>query len=210
MSEARIERLVAAAIHQAIGDIVPSRLEFYESYLRPRGWREDAVNLAPVAAVLSFLRHEPEGTYNQVMTRAADYAAGWVHDAMPWRTRALLRVGPAWVRLRRLASIVRQHLDRSYRGTSVAITVRRGELRLTVAGSIFCSTRDPDSAPHCLYYAAFVEHLLTRAGVDVAHATIDDCRARGGDVCRLHVVVGTAPAPAVDPASVPAPDSPSS
>lgn len=207
MSEARIERLVAAAIHQAIGDIVPSRLEFYESYLRPRGWREDAVNLAPVAAVLSFLRHESEGTYDQVMTRAAAYAATWVHDGLPWRTRAVLRVSPAWLRLRRLGAVVRTHLERSYRGTRVVIVVTRGELALVVSGSIFCSTRDPDSAPHCRYYVAFVEHLLRRAGVEIAEATIDTCRARGGNVCRLHVVTGTVPAVAPDPASVPTPDS---
>ena len=52
MSEARIDRLLAAALHQAIADLLPMRLDFYESYLRPRGWREDAVNLAPVTAVL--------------------------------------------------------------------------------------------------------------------------------------------------------------
>ena len=57
MSEARIDRLLAAALHQAIADLLPDRLDFYESYLRPRGWREDAVNLGPVNAVLSFLRH---------------------------------------------------------------------------------------------------------------------------------------------------------
>jgi len=203
MSEARIDRLMAAAIHQAIGDITPSRLDFYESYLRPRGWREDAVNLAPVAAVLSFLRHEPPGTYDAVMTRAAEYAAAWVYDALPWRVRMLARVSPAWARLRTLGRVGRAHLERSYRGTRVAVTVRRGTLEAEVQGSIFCSSRDQASAPHCRYYLAFFENLLHRDGVGIVDATIDACRSGGGQVCRLRFVTDGRAAMPPAPSSVP-------
>ncbi len=188
MSEARIDRLMAAAIHQAIADIMPSRLEFYESYLRPRAWREDAVNLAPVAAVLSFLRHEPPGTYDAVMRNAADHAARWVYQALPWRVRAIGPMSPSWLRLRRLGRLAKWQLERSYRGTRVDVTVRRGQMTVDVRGSIFCSNRDVASAPHCRYYLAFLEGLLHLGGVAVTEATLDGCRARGGDVCRLRLV----------------------
>jgi len=179
---------MAAAIHQAIADLLPSRLDFYESYLRPRGWREDAVNLAPVAAVLSFLRHEDAGTYDTVMIRAAEYAATWVYDALPWRVRTIGKLGPGWMRLRRLGRLARTHLERSYRGTRVAIAVRRGQLDAEVLGSIFCSSRDQASAPHCRYYLVFIETLLRRDGLVVVESTIDACRAEGGSVCRMRLV----------------------
>lgn len=202
MSEARIDRLMAAAIHQAIADLLPSRLEFYESYLRPRGWREDAVNLAPIAAVLSFLRHEDAGTYDTVMTRAAEYAATWVYDALPWRVRTLGKLGPGWMRLRRLGRLGRLHLERSYRGTRVAIAVRRGQLDAEVLGSIFCSSRDHTSAPHCRYYLVFIETLLRRDGLTVVESTIDACRADGGTVCRMRLVTDGRTAASPSPTSV--------
>lgn len=189
MSEARIDRLLAAALHQAIGDVTPSRLGHYESYLKPRGWREDAVNLAPVAAVLSFLRHEPVGTYDAVMTQAAVYAASWVYDALPWHQRARGRVTPRWLRLRQLARVGRQHIERGYRGTRMSVRVRRGVLTAEIHGSIFCSTRDQAGAPHCRYYQAFFEQLLARDGLPLGESRIDACRAGGGDTCRVHVEV---------------------
>ena len=193
---------MAAAIHQAIGDIMPSRLEFYESYLRPRAWREDAVNLAPVAAVLSFLRHEPEGTYDAVMHRAAEYAAAWVYQALPWRVRVSGPKLPPWVRLRRLARLAKVQLERTYRGTRVAVTVRRGQLTIDVQGSVFCSTRDVARAPHCGYYLAFFEQLLRLDGLAVSEAAIASCRAQGGDLCQLRLVSDGRTAVAAEPSSV--------
>jgi hypothetical protein len=197
MSEARIDRLLAAALHQAIGDVTPPRLEFYEGYLKPRGWRDDSVNLAPLAAVLSFLRHEPPGTYDDVMTGAAAYAAAWVYDGLPWHVRARRRVTPRRLRLRQLARIGRQHVERGYRGTKVALTVRRGVLTADILGSIFCNTRDHAGAPHCRYYQAFFEQLLAHDGLLAGESRIDACRAGGGDVCRLHIELAAATAPAL-------------
>lgn len=188
MSDARIDRLMAAAIHQAIGEVVPARLQFYESYLRPRAWREDAVSLAPVAAVLSFLRHEPPGTFDAVMASAAAHAARWVYAELPWRVRATRRVSPSLVRVRRLGRIAREQLQRSYGGTRVAVSVRRGQVTVEVRGSIFCSSRDASSAPHCRYYLAFFECLFGLDGISVTDGTLERCRAHGGDTCGLRIV----------------------
>lgn len=188
MSEANIDRLLAAAIHQAIADLVPMRLDFYEGYLRSSAWREDAVNLAPVSAVLSFLRHELEGTYDAVMTLAARYAADWVYDARPWRVRLMGRLTPGRARLRRLVRLGRAHLGQTYRGTRVRVTFAGDEIGVEILGSIFCSSREPTAAPQCRYYLAFFEHLLHRGGFVLAASAFDACRAQGGAVCRYRLV----------------------
>ena len=182
MSEARIDRLLAAALHQAIADLLPMRLEFYESYLRPRGWREDAVNIAPVTAVLSFLRHEDGEYYDAIMVQAASYASTWWMAAQPWHVRVGGRLLPVPMRLRQVGTLARRHFERSYRGTKVRVRVRRRRLELEIRGSIFCGTRDHDQHPHCRYYLAFVEALVAGDGVDYA-GDIAACRAIGGDHC---------------------------
>src|SRR5687768_13931412 len=58
MSEPRIGRVLVASLHQAIAEILPMRLEFYENWLNVSGLREGTIGLAPLSAVLSFLRSE--------------------------------------------------------------------------------------------------------------------------------------------------------
>ena len=61
MSEPRIGRVLVASLHQAIADLLPTRLEFYENWLNVNGLREGTIGLAPLSAVLSFLRTEGDG-----------------------------------------------------------------------------------------------------------------------------------------------------
>ena len=191
MSEARIDRLLAAALHQAIADLLPMRLDFYESYLRPRGWREDAVNLAPITAVLSFLRHEDPGTHDAVMVQAARYAGDWWMLRQPWHVRRGGRLLPVPLRLRQIGRLAKQHFEQAYRGTKVRVRVRRRQLELEVRGSIFCSSRAAGTAPQCRYYLAFVEHLVADDRF-VSTGTLTACRALGGEACvvRLDVAEG--------------------
>jgi hypothetical protein len=174
MSEARIDRLLGAALHQAIADLLPMRLDFYESYLRPRGWREDAVNLAPVTAVLSFLRHEEPGTYDAVMVRAAGYASEWWMARQSWHVRHGRRLWPAWMRLRQAGRLAKQHFEHAYRGTKVRVRVSGRRLDLEIRGSIFCNSRDHTSDPHC-------DDPLPRT------VAIAACRALGGEHCLITV-----------------------
>ena len=93
MSEARVGRLLVASLHQAIADILPMRLEFYESWLSVSGLRDGTIGLAPLFAVLSFLR--AEGTpYDTVMTRAGEYAGEWTVKGLPGIERRLIRALP--------------------------------------------------------------------------------------------------------------------
>ena len=61
MREAGIGRVLVASLHQGIADILPTRLSFYENWLNAEGLREGTIGLAPLYAVLSFLRQEGRG-----------------------------------------------------------------------------------------------------------------------------------------------------
>ena len=71
-----------ASLHQGIADLLPTRLEFYESWLNPSGLRDGRIGLAPLAAVLSFLRQEGE-PYRLIVGRAGEYTAEWTVADMP-------------------------------------------------------------------------------------------------------------------------------
>ena len=76
MREAGIGRVLVASLHQGIADILPTRLSFYENWLNAEGLREGTIGLAPLYAVLSFLRQEGDA-YQMITTRAGEYAAEW-------------------------------------------------------------------------------------------------------------------------------------
>jgi hypothetical protein len=74
MSEPRIGRVLVASLHQAIADLLPTRLEFYENWLNVSGLRDGTIGLAPLSAVLSFLRTEGDA-YTLITARAGEYGA---------------------------------------------------------------------------------------------------------------------------------------
>ena len=99
MSEPRIGRVLVASLHQAIADVVPDRLEFYEHWLKPAGLREGTIGLGPLYAVLSFLRTEGDA-YNQITARAGQYAAEWTVGGIPAFERRVVRALPVPIRAR--------------------------------------------------------------------------------------------------------------
>src|ERR671910_1131524 len=106
MREAGIGRVLVASLHQGIADILPTRLGFYENWLNAEGLREGTIGLAPLYAVLSFLRQEGEA-YQIITRRAGEYAAEWTVESMPPMRRALIRAAPAWLRGRMLLRMAR-------------------------------------------------------------------------------------------------------
>src|SRR3989441_5475292 len=90
MREAGIGRVLVASLHQGIADILPTRLSFYENWLNAEGLREGTIGLAPLYAVLSFLRQEGEA-YQMITTRAGEYAAEWTVASMPPLQRAAIK-----------------------------------------------------------------------------------------------------------------------
>src|SRR5436190_12814194 len=107
MSEARIGRVLVASLHQAIADLLPTRLEFYENWLNVAGLREGTIGLAPLTAVLSFLRAEGEA-YHLITARAGEYAAAWTFDNVSTLERKIVLALPAGLRARAALWTVRR------------------------------------------------------------------------------------------------------
>jgi len=181
MTEARVGRLLAACLHQAILDVLPFRLEFYEHWLTSEGMRDGSIGLAPMTAVLGFLRAEGE-PYDQVMTRAGTLAAEWSLMSAPATSRGPIGWLPAPLRtragLRKAASLIRDVSS----ATRTSVRLKRHDGRITIRGSLFCTVRETQAAPLCSFYSAAAAETLTRLGTP-ATGRIESCRAVSGDVC---------------------------
>lgn len=181
MTEALVGRLLPACLHQAILDEIPQRLDFYEEWLHPDGLRDGNIGLAPLTAVLGFLRTEGEA-YGRVMTRAGTLAGEWSIAAMPAVRRRLVTSLPRGLRaraaLRIAARIVRDVLSTSKASTRM----RRGHAKFSIDASLFCAVRDRHAAPLCGFYAALGAEVLRRFDLP-AGARIEACRAVSGGAC---------------------------
>ena len=188
MNDAGIGRLLVASLHQAIADLLPTRLEFYEAWLHPTGLRDGKIGLAPLAAVLSFLRLEGE-PYRFVTARAGEYAAEWsVLDMSPLRRR-WIRAMPTVIRTHLVAGLTRAMIRRTYSGSRAIVTWRRGRGAIDIRGSIFCELRDRVEQPLCEFYAAGIRRLMHLFDLEV-DVDMEACRAtRGGAQCQMVVLV---------------------
>jgi len=196
MREAGIGRVLVASLHQAIADILPTRLGFYENWLNPEGLREGTIGLAPLYAVLSFLRQEG-AAYDMITARAGEYAAEWTVASMPAFRRGTIRAMPAWVRSRLLLRLARQLVHNSYTGSRAISRVRRGTARIDLRASIFCTVREPVGHPLCGFYAAAFTRLLSLFSLNSA-AEVVACRATGESSCVLLLPLTNRTAPDVE------------
>ena len=185
MNEARIGRVIVASLHQAIADVIPQRLEFYENWLNSNGLREGTIGLAPLLAVISFLRTEGRA-YQQVMSRAGEYAADWSMASMsPVKRRFILWL-PLWFRSRSALSVARGLVRESYSGSKATARVKKNIATVDLRGSLFCTVRETAPAPLCGYYAAMIERVLKLFQVPAA-ASATRCRAAGHPACEVTV-----------------------
>src|SRR5438552_11389312 len=187
MREAGIGRVLVASLHQGIADILPTRLGFYENWLNAEGLREGTIGLAPLYAVLSFLRQEGDA-YQLITTRAGEYAAEWTVQAMSPFQRALIKGAPAWLRSRMLLRLARQLVRSSYRGSRAISRLRRGTASVDVRASIFCTVRERVPHPLCGFYAAAFTRLLAIFNIG-AHTEVVACRGTGGAACIVKVAL---------------------
>ena len=188
MAEARIGRLLVASLHQAIADILPDRLEFYENWLNARGLRRGTIGLAAISAVLSFLRGEG-AIYADVVRRAGEHAADWTLLSRGRLRRSAILALPRTLRARFALSLARQIVRETYADSRAITRVRRGVARLELRGSLFCEVREPGERMLCGFYLALVERLLQRYNVPSVGA-IDACRAVGSRSCAIAVHLG--------------------
>jgi bacteriochlorophyll 4-vinyl reductase len=193
MSEPRIGRFLVASLHQSIAELLPDRLEFYENWLSVAGLREGTIGLAPLHAVLSFLRGEGE-VYTKVVSRAGEYAAEWTVNGLPGLERRVLRTLPLRLRTRAALRTARHLVRATYPGSRAIVTVRKETASVDLRGSLFCEVRAASVQPLCGFYAAAIARVLQLFAVH-ADARVETCRAAGGGQgCVMSVVVREAPA----------------
>jgi predicted hydrocarbon binding protein len=187
MSSGGVGRLLVASLHQGIAELMPARLEFYEGWLSPAGLRAGRIGVAPMAAVLSFLRQEGE-PYRLVAGRAGEYAAEWsVAELSPLRRRLLTALPPS-IRMRLVLSLAGGIVRNTYKGSRVLVRWRNGRGAVDIRGSLFCEVRERVDYPLCDFYAAVIRKLLVLFDLDGAVDT-ERCRATGAPRCELSVLV---------------------
>lgn len=192
MKEAAIGRVLVASLHQGIADILPTRLGFYENWLNAEGLREGTIGLAPLYAVLSFLRQEGDA-YQIITSRAGEYAAEWTVQSLPPARRALIKSSPSWLRRRLLIRLARQLVRDTYNGSRAIARLKKGTTNVDVRASVFCTVREPVPHPLCGFYAAAFTKLHALFNVE-ARAEVIACRGTGEASCVLRVALnGTSP-----------------
>jgi hypothetical protein len=188
MSEPRIGRVLVASLHQAIADLLPTRLEFYENWLNVSGLRDGTIGLAPLSAVLSFLRAEGE-PYGLITARAGEYAAEWTMNNVSSFERRVIRALPTSLRLRAALRVARGLVRATYPGSRAIVRIRRGAASIDLRGSLFCEVREASMLPLCGFYAAAFTRVLQLCDI-AGDARVSACRAAGGQKgCTMAVVM---------------------
>jgi hypothetical protein len=188
MVDAGIGRLLIASLHQGIGDVMPTRLPFYENWLTPPGLRDFKFGLAPLHAVLSFLRLEGQTAYDAVMRRAGRYTGEWAYGELPQWARALGRWLPWSLRARWALRLSRRLVKQTFRGSNASVRLKKGAGVMSIRASIFCALRETASWPMCVFYSAAVERFLDCFELD-ATVDVSQCRASGASGCTMAVTI---------------------
>ena len=149
--------------------------------MNAQGLREGTIGLAPLQAVLSFLRQEGDA-YEAITTRAGEYAAEWTVESMPPVQRALIKAAPAWMRARLLLALVRRLVRKQLPGSRAIARLKKGHASVDVRASIFCTVRQPVAQPLCGFYAAAFTRLLALFNVP-ARTEVVACRGTGEPTC---------------------------
>jgi bacteriochlorophyll 4-vinyl reductase len=192
-----VGRVLVAGLHQAIGDVLPTRLGFYENWLNVGGLRDGTIGMAPLQAVLSFLREEGE-PYDPIVVRAGEYAAEWTVASMGPVERSLIGRLPRSIRARYLLGVARRLVRSAYGESRTRSRVRKGTARVEIHPSVFCGVRHPGERPLCRYYAAVCTRLLAEFGMD-SEAVVAQCRGMGAERCVIEVALAArrpSPSPA--------------
>ena len=181
MTEARVGRLLPACLHQAILDVLPQRIDYYEEWLRPDGLRDGTIGLAPISAVLGFLRTEG-ASYGRVMSRAGVLAADWTVDSLPALQSRVTQALPRWLRARAAGRVATRIVHDVLTTSAASVRVKRGQVRFDVKDSLFCAVRERQALPLCAFYSAVAGQTFDRFGLQ-SRAHIERCRAVEGGSC---------------------------
>jgi len=188
MRDPGVGRVLLASLHQGIADILPTRLGFYESWLHAKGLRDGTIDLAPLYAVLSFLRQEGDVAYKKITTSAGEYAAEWTIQSMGGFERWLLRAAPNWLRNRLVLRLADRLVRDTYRRGRLSFKLRKNIGTLDLKESVFCDVREPVGHPLCGFYTSAIARLFALFNVP-AKIDVTSCRASGGSTCSMTVTI---------------------
>jgi hypothetical protein len=174
MVDAGIGRLLISSLHQGIADVSPSRLEFYENWLSPKGMRDGRIGLAPLGAVLSFLHREEAPANAQIVARAGRYAADWTFDDLMSARRWVIRRLPMSLRARAALGVAKSMILTTVRESKVKIRFNGSSASIDINSALFDQLRDPATIPMRAFYASAVDRLLAHCAVDAAVSVTTD------------------------------------
>lgn len=177
-----------ASLHQAVGERLPSRADFYAPWLHSESLRTPRVSVAGIRAALSFLRLE-DAAYDPTVRRAGELAATWTWQRLSAPRRAWLRLRPTRGRARAAGRLLQALARDTWEDTRLSARWRRGRGTITIASSLFCSVRGRVAHPLCGYYAAALQVFLRELAVDAA-VDVAECAACGDGSCVLKVEGG--------------------
>jgi predicted hydrocarbon binding protein len=181
-----VGRVLLASLHQAIAEVLPARLRFYERWLTSASSDLPDLGIAPFLAMLSYLEQEGRG-YDAISARAGHYAAIRSFRTISVLKRIYLRVLPRRLRARKGIGLVTAMLPALYPEIRVELTRRGGTAFLGIDGSPFCDRRHATRRPTCGFISShittFLELMRLRPAVRVTR-----CRASGATSCLFIVL----------------------
>lgn len=175
-----VGRVLLASLHRSIEEILPARLEFYETWLKPSEPHHPTDPATPFTDMLRFLQGEGEA-FDLVTRRAGEYAAvHFVEELRPVR-RSFMRVLPHSLRERMALRLVGRMLTRL--GAESADLTRRGStIFIDLEGSPFCAAREREEHPAVGFYGSAITTFLQSFNL---HAAVRVSRASRGKSCLL-------------------------
>lgn len=174
MVDAGIGRLLISSLHQGIGEVAPTRLEFYENWLSPTGMRDGRLGLAPLGAVLSFVYREGPPTNNRIARRAGTHAADWTFAELSAFRRRMIGRLPTWLRTRTAVAVGCGLVKSTVRRSRVTAKLRGTTGHVEIRSALFDQLRHPASIPMRAFYAAAWQRLFELCEVDAGVSVSDE------------------------------------
>jgi hypothetical protein len=184
-SDGTVGRVLLASLHQAIGEVLPARLEFYEPWLQPPDHPDEALRIAPFGAMLSALQQEDDSQH--VIARAGQYAAIRSVEQLSALRRAGIRVLPRRIRARKAVGLIVRILPALYADARIDVTRRGGTIFIGIEGSPFCTPIGRPGRPSCHFYSNAVTTFLQLFKLSPA-VRVSRCRESGTPSCLLTVL----------------------
>ncbi len=184
-SDGTVGRVLLASLHQAVGEVLPARLEFYEPWLQPPDHPDEALRSASFGTMLSALQHEDDS--QNVIARAGQYAAIRSFEKLTALRRAYLRILPRRIRARMAVGLIVRILPTLYPEARIDVTRRGGAIFIGIEASPFCTPIKTAERPSCHFYSNTVTTFLQLFRLSPA-VRVSRCRASGTPSCLVTVL----------------------